>query len=161
MSDLNEIFNEFARAFVGTVTSDREIAFPHELQRDSLDGTLESLLIVDQYLKYVHLHRRKVDPLAWDTTVLWGGAYVGEVIRHAREDEFRWIDYNEYIEQRPDLRWMIPERTVATCGLLIGPYDSMSMPLNKIARFIEDGPENSVHFFAVCDLNKRRETNRS
>jgi hypothetical protein len=28
----------------------------------------------------------------------------------------------------------------------------MIMPLNKIARFIEEGPENSVHFFATCDL---------
>jgi hypothetical protein len=28
----------------------------------------------------------------------------------------------------------------------------MSMPLNKIARFIADGPENNVHYFASCDL---------
>jgi hypothetical protein len=28
------------------------------------------------------------------------------------------------------------------------------MPINKIVRFIDEGPENSVHFFAVCDLSK-------
>jgi hypothetical protein len=31
----------------------------------------------------------------------------------------------------------------------------MSMSLNKVARFIEDGPETLVHFFAVCDLSKK------
>jgi hypothetical protein len=30
----------------------------------------------------------------------------------------------------------------------------MSMPLNKIARFIDEGPENNVHFFASCDLKE-------
>jgi hypothetical protein len=28
----------------------------------------------------------------------------------------------------------------------------MSMPLNKIARFIDEGPENNVHFFAQGDI---------
>ena len=84
----------------------------------------------------------------WYATVLWCGAYVGEVIRHAREGEFRWIDYNDYIKDHPDLTSLIPQRTVATCGLLLNSRGGMSMPLNKVARFIEDGPENSVQFFA-------------
>jgi hypothetical protein len=50
MSKLNDIFNQFGRAFVGTITSDREVAFPSELPRDRLNGTLDSLLQVDRYL---------------------------------------------------------------------------------------------------------------
>lgn len=34
------------------------------------------------------------------------------------------------------------------------------MPSNKGAQFIEDGPENSVHFFAVCDLNKKKASDK-
>lgn len=149
--ELNEIFNQFARAFVGTITSDREIALPHLLPREVLDGTLQSLLLVDEYLNHIHRQRATISMQEWDTTVLWGGAYVGEVVRHTREGEFEWIDYDEYMPRHPNLIPLIPERTVATCAFLLGPDGSMSMPLNKVARFIEEGPENSVHFFASCE----------
>ena len=148
MAEIDDIFNEFARAFVGTISSDREIAFPRKLPRERLDGSLSSLHLVDKYLNYVHRNRKKVTEDEWYATVLWCGAYVGEVIRHAREGEFRWIDYNDYIKDHPDLTSLIPQRTVATCGLLLNSRGGMSMPLNKVARFIEDGPENSVQFFA-------------
>jgi hypothetical protein len=157
ITDINDILNQFARAFVGTVTSDREIALPEALVRDDLDGTLESLHTVDRYLQELHTHRHELTPLTWDTTVLWCGAYVGEVIRHTREGDFTWIDYNDYVLRRPEVKQLIPQRTVTTCALLIGPNHSMSMPLNKVARFIEDGPEHSVHFFARCDLKNREQ----
>jgi hypothetical protein len=157
VSVLNEVFNESARAFVGTITSDREVALPQELPRHLLDGSLDSLHVVDAYLAKVHRQRRSISEDEWDTTVLWEGAYVGEVIRHQRESEFQWMDFNEYMPSHPELQSLIPERTVATCAFLVGPRQAMSMPLNKVARFIEDGAENSVHFFAVCDLNKKRE----
>ena len=81
------------------------------------------------------------------------GAYLGEVIRHAAPDgEFRWVDYNEYMPSHPDLQKMIPNRTAATCAFLVRRSGAMSMPLNKIARFINEGPENNVPFFASCDL---------
>ena len=133
------------------------MALPKELPRHLLDGSLDSLHVVDAYLAKVHRQRRSISEIEWETTVLWGGAYVGEVIRHQREGDFQWMDFNEYMPSHPELKTLIPERTVATCAFLVGPRQAMSMPLNKVARFIEDGAENSVHFFAVCDLNKKRE----
>jgi hypothetical protein len=67
---------------------------------------------------------------------------------------FTWVDYDDYIPAHPKLRGLIPERTSATCAFLVDPRGGMSMPLNKIARFIEEGKEHSVHYFAVCDLRK-------
>jgi len=154
MLELDEIFNQFARAFVGTVTSDREIAMPGALDRNALDGSLESLHHVDLYLGVLHLEQSSLLDAELDSTILWGGAYVGEVIRHAAPGFFSWVDYNDYMPQHPDLQPMIPERTTATCAFLVARDGSMSMPLNKIARFIWEGPENSVHFFAKCDLAK-------
>jgi hypothetical protein len=156
LSEIDEIFNEFARAFVGTITSDRDVAFSERLAREELDGSLDSLKLVDEYLQLVHEGRAKLQPLEWETTVLWCGAYVGEVIRHLRPDAFTWIDYKDYIAAHPEVLQLIPERTVATCAFLLGPDGSMSMPLNKVARFIEEGPENAVHFFAEADLHKAR-----
>jgi len=157
MTDLNTIFNEFARALVGTVKLDGDVASPDRLPVALLDGSLESLHRVDEYLKYLHEHRDGISQLEWDLTLLRAGAYVGEVIRHAAPDgEFNWVDYNEYMPEHPDLKRIIPERTSATCAFLVRRSGTMSMPLNKIARFIDDGPENSVHYFAVCDLKDFR-----
>lgn len=155
MSELDDIFNEFARAFVGTVIDECEIAFPAHLQRGQLDGSLESLHIVDDYLTYVHKHGKSLSDQDWHITVLRAGAYVGEVIRHASPTgTVHWIDYNDYMPTQPNLQPLIPERTVATCAFLVFSNDFMSMPLNKVARHIVEGKEHSVYFFASCDLNQ-------
>jgi hypothetical protein len=153
MEDLNSIFNEFARLFVGTIKDEKDVAFSTQLNRDNLDGSVQSLHEVDRYLAYLHENRNSIPGDEWPITVLRAGAYLGEVIRHAApQGEFRWVDYDEYIPAHPDLREIIPQRTVATCAFLVRSSGAMSMPVNKIARFIDEGPENSVHFFAACDL---------
>lgn len=155
MSEIDDIFNEFARLFVGTIKDDVDVAFPHALRRKELDGSLESLHVIDEYLLYLHNTSPELSGRDWHVTVLRAGAYVGEVIRHgAPAGAFHWEDYNEYMPKSPRLADMIPERTAATCAFLVHSSGAMSMPLNKIARFIDEGPENSLHFFAKCDLRR-------
>ena len=155
MSDLDGIFREFALAFVGKLHgAEGEIAWPERLRRTDLDGTLASLKVVDEYLETLHQQQDEIAEAAWHTTVLWGGAYVGEVIRHETDGAFSWIDYNEYMPRHPKLQGVLPQRTTSTCAFLVLPDDYMSMPLNKIARFIGEGPENSVHYFAACDIKR-------
>jgi hypothetical protein len=151
---LDEMFNEFARAFIGEIISDRDVAFPNRLPRQKLDFSLASLHQVDRYLTYVHKKHRKLSDADWSKTVLWGGAYVGEVIRGlAPADYYHWIDYHEYMPQHPELQSLIPERTAATCAFLVTRTGKMLMPLNKVARYIEEGYGNSVYFLASCYLS--------
>lgn len=155
MNDVNDIFNEFARCFVGTIGDGTDVAFSEALRRERLDGSLESLHVVDDYLGHLYERAREIAAPDWHRTVLRAGAYVGEVIRHsAPEGAFTWVDYDDYMPQHPELKVLIPERTVATCAFLVHSSGAMSMPLNKIARFIAEGPENSVHFFAKCDMKR-------
>jgi len=154
MSELNEIFHEFALVFAGKAARKGQIAFPERLQRDKLDFTVESLHSVDKYLKYLHRKRKKITDEEWHFTVLWGGAYVGEVMRLNGRVEFNWIDYDDYMPDHPDLKSFIPERTTATCAFLFDGNKCMTMPLNKIARFIGDGPENSVHYYASAGVRR-------
>ena len=157
MDDMAGIFREFALAFIGRLDgADGEIASPERLRRADLDGTLDSLHAVDEYLAHLHKQRGRLPEDGWHKTVLWGGAYLGEVIRFESAYRFNWVDYNEYMPRHPKLQQMIPDRTVATCAFLVLPDDYMSMPLNKMARFIEEGPENNVHFFAECDIARSR-----
>ena len=154
MPNINKIFHEFAAAFAGRLGDARGICFPDELRREALDLSLESLKHVDAYLLFLHSRKTELLDDEWDSTVLYGGAYMGEVIRSETGNHFHWIDYNDYMPDHPDLQDLIPERSTPTCAFLVDDNDSMSMPLNKIARFIEDGEENSVHFFARCDIAK-------
>jgi hypothetical protein len=118
-----------------------------------LDGTVSSLHEVDRYLTYLHQHRERIQDEEGRITLLRAGAYLGEVIRHAApEGGFHWVDYNEYISLNPDLRKLIPERNAATCAFLVRCPGTMNMPLNKISRFIAEGSEHSVHYFASCVL---------
>ena len=137
----------------GTIKDENDVAYPTALNRKRLDGSLESLHEVDRYLDHLHTNRDRIQDEEWRLTLLRAGAYLGEVIRHASPPgEFRWVDYNDYMAKHPDLKKMIPDRNEATCAFLVRRSGAMSMPLNKIARYIDEGPDNNVHFFASCDL---------
>jgi len=157
MSELDDIFREFALSFIGRIKVEQEVAFPDLLPRQLLKGTLASLKYVDSYLNEVHSRRGGLAEPEWHTTVLWGGAYVGEVIRHETKKAYRWVDYDEYMPAHPDLMPMIPERTTATCAFLVLGESSMSMPLNKIARYIAEGETHSTHYFASLDIRRAQE----
>jgi hypothetical protein len=153
MSELNDIFHEFACSFTGKLRGKREIAFSKRLQRDKLDFSLESLHTVDKYLEYLDRNKNRIEDDEWPITVLWGGAYVGEVMRLNARMEFNWVDYDEYMPSHPDLKRLIPERTPNTCAFLCAD-NYMTMPLNKVTRFIDEGPVNSVHYYASIDVRR-------
>lgn len=146
--DISDIFGEFAQGFAGTLRGEGEIAFPSRLDRRSLDYSIQSLKHVDEYLKWVHANRKKLTQSEWEVTVLWGGAYVGEVIRRNARGKHAWVDHEVLLEANEMARNLLPDRSTATCAVLVFGKDAFTLPLNKIARFIEEGPENSVHYYA-------------
>ena len=148
------MFREFAAAFAGVFKDANRICCPDQLDRSALDLSHESLKAVDRYLLHLHENKETLDGTEWSSTVLYGGAYVGEVIRNATDNRYDWIDYDDYMPDHPDLQPLIPERTASTCAFIVAKNGKMSMPLNKIARFIDEGEEHSVHFFAHCDIKR-------
>ncbi|MEM1292917.1 MAG: hypothetical protein AAGH67_15740, partial [Cyanobacteria bacterium P01_H01_bin.162] len=91
MAEIDNVFREFAAAFAGAFKDTNLICFPEKLDRSELDLSHDSLKIVDNYLLYLHRHKEQLDVTEWDSTVLYGGAYVGEVIREATKKYFYWI----------------------------------------------------------------------
>jgi hypothetical protein len=152
VENIEPFFLEFAEAFRGNVPGNGDIAFPDHLARDALDYSLDSLRVVDDYLTHLHDRNDELTELESNNTILWGGAYVGEVIRRNGSRPWGWIDYDDYMPHRTKLKALIPERNICTCAFLASGPARMTMPLNKIARFIHDGSENSVHFYASCDI---------
>ncbi len=151
LTTINEVFEEFAAAFVGRVKGEGNIAFPRILRRAELNLSVDSLHELDSYLEVLHSHRHSLQEAEWGNTVLWGGAYLGEVIRRNAEAVLNWVDYDEFLRFHPHIRTVFPERTLPTCAFLCSDDDKMTMPLNKIARYIEEGSLNSTFYYALLE----------
>jgi hypothetical protein len=155
METVNDIFEEFAECFVGTVDGDGEIVHPEHLDRGKLDYSLASLKIVDKYLAYLHTNRTEEMGREWVKAVLWGGAYVGEVIRRNTPQKYDWVDFDVFIREYPGTTQLLgEEKQLGFCALLSSGGGDFIMPINKMLRFIHDGPEDSVYFFAACEVRE-------
>jgi len=152
MKFVNNIFEEFAKAFVGQLRGNGEIAFPNELRRSALNYSAESLKVLDEYLEFLHKNRSLVVGPEAAITILRSGAYLGEVIRRGAKSHFNWVDYDEYIPSNPELREILGPRDVSTCAFICENSGNMYMPLNKVVRFIAEGIEHSTHYFASVAL---------
>ena len=69
-------------------------------------------------------------------------------IRRNSNEDWNWVDYDEYLPLHPELREAVPKKTVATCAFLRAADDSMIMPLNRVERFFAEGPKLSTRSFA-------------
>lgn len=151
--DITPVFTEFAQAFIGTVVDEEDILLPAKLERSRLDGSPASLEVVDRYLAQVRRAVAKRLATDVDITILRTGAYLGEVIRRGLpRRSYRWIDYDDYVRANPAVVDALPERTITTCAMLVDADGGMLLPLNKVARYLDEGPEHSLHHFATATI---------
>ena len=156
MDNVNDIFAEFAACFTGALAGDGEIVHPERLDRGKLDYSVPSLGVVDEYLKCLHENRPQQMGRDWVKAVLWGGAYVGEVIRRNAARAYDWVDFDEFIREYPDTtRLLGDQKGLGVCALLTAGGGGFTLPINKMLRFIHDGPEDSVRFYASCEVRER------
>ncbi len=103
MNFVDDIFEEFACAFIGRVKGAGEIAEKRKLNRKRLDFSVDSLHVVDDYLLVLHERhdQGKLDAKGDQLAVLRGGAYLGEVIRRNSDEQWHWVDYDEYMPSHP------------------------------------------------------------
>jgi hypothetical protein len=153
VDNVNDIFEEFAACFTGALDGDGEIVHPERLTQDNLDYSVASLKVVDEYLGFLHQHRPEQMGREWVKAVLWGGAYVGEVIRRNAPRQYDWVDFDVFIAEYPDItRLLGNEKNLGVCALLTAGGGGFTLPVNKMLRFIHDGPEDSVWFYASCEV---------
>jgi hypothetical protein len=134
--------------FLGRAHVDEDIPFAEILDRPALDGSIESLAIVDRYLAHVKANLGALTSKQHHDVALRCGAYVGECIRMTWPDAYDWTDYDSHVPHHPDLRAAMPERTLATSALLVRNFDAVVLPVDTVLRCLNGGPEHSVHSFA-------------
>jgi len=159
MEDVNEIFRDFAALFTGHLSdpAGEDIVHPDRLDRPALDGSLASLKVVDAYLEHLHQNRPERMGQDWSRTVLRAGAYVGEAIRHAAGRQYDWVDYDVFTRVYPDVRRLLGERGLPVASVLSTGDGGFTLPLNKVIRYLANGSEDSVWFYAEAECRSSSE----
>ena len=154
MSLLDEQMTEVADFFTGRIVGDTDVLAAGALPRERLDFSLESLKAVDEWL--TRLHADGVDPnsQAAAETIIWTGAYVGEVIRRNSTRVYCWMHYEDYMAtQATAVRSSIPY-TFGTQFVLAAEGSVMTLPINKVGRWLDEGPENNLHFYVLGQVSR-------
>jgi hypothetical protein len=137
---LSELSQMFSMDLAEDSTPGRELLDPSRL-----DYSVESLELVDDYLE--QMRQRQLEVEAYMKVVLRTGSYVGEVIRrNAQGKEYHWLDYRGAVSISP----MVKDfgESLGTAAVLWDGASGLSFPVGKIVKFLENGREDSVKFFA-------------
>lgn len=121
------------------------------LDTSRLDFTVESLGLVDDYLD--KMREQTLDDEAAFKLVLRCGAYVGEVIlRNSTGKTYHWLEYKEALK----VSKLIADfgESAGTMAILWDSQTGLTFPLGKVVKFLENGREDSVQFFAKAMLEK-------
>jgi hypothetical protein len=151
--DVASLVPDFCDAFTGHREIEEGLPFISQLNRRALDYGLESLHAVDRYLDHLHAHADELESQQFTNVVLAAGCYVGEVMRRLTGHKYRWVNYADFFSQSNLSH--IPEQP-GTSAVLVSAAGGMWMPLNKIARYIGEGPENSTHWLVAAELRPAR-----
>jgi hypothetical protein len=153
--DIVSLVPAFCQSFVeGLPFAEGGIAFSEQIDRPRMDYSLDSLHPLDRYLEVAHRRSGEIAEQDWTNTVLAAGCYLGEVIRRNSELGFRWVNYHDHFPKYPQMMAIFPEG-LGTCAVLVAG-SHVTLPINKIGRFIAEGPENSTHVYALGEMKPRQ-----
>lgn len=154
--DIVSLVPLFCAALLGTSNFEEgKVAFREAIPVQQMDYSVESLKHLDEYLDVVRRRKSEVRGQDYTNTVLAAGCYLGEVIRRNTERKYAWVNYQDYFPKHPKIAALVPEGR-GSGAVLANEEGQMTMPINKIIRYIEEGPENNTHFYAQGELKVRK-----
>jgi hypothetical protein len=116
------------------------------LDSNRLDFSVASLAVVDDHLE--KMRGEELRGKARIKYVLRCGAYVGEVIRQKSPSpqEWHWLNYDDAVQI--DSKLARQGKVLETIVALWDGNKGLCFPLAKVVKFLENGREDSVKFFA-------------
>jgi hypothetical protein len=155
VQNINLPLQELADLFINKQYGDDEIIHPEVLGRTKLNYSMESLKEVDNYLGYAHEQFPQQMTRQWFRSILRTGAYVGEVIRRNAIRTFDWVDFDLFVQEFPRTRQLLgDQKTLGCCALLTVGSGQFTLPINKVIKFIHNGNEDSVWFYASAEAQR-------
>ena len=119
------------------------------LKNRKLDFSYNSLKIVDQYL--IEIRKIGLDKLSneeFTRIVVRTGAYVGKTIRkNDKSEQWNWVDFENAQKISPEF-FKDSEKSLAYAAVLTDGQQ-FTFPLNKVIKFLNNGEEDSLYFYAL------------
>ena len=150
----DEPLSELGQMFASPeVVSDDPTPGTELLDPSRLDFTVESLGFVDDYLDQMRKRRLEEGGDAYYKLVLRCGAYVGEVIRrNAKGKAYHWLDYKGALKINKSIADF--GESLGGAAVLWDSATGLTFPLAKVQKFLDNGREDSVQFFAKVVIEK-------
>ena len=125
------------------------------LDASRLDFTVESLGFVDDYLDQMRQRQLVEGGEDYCKLVLRCGAYVGEVIlRNAQGKTYHWLDYKGALKINKNIADF--GESLGSAAILWDNATGLTFPLAKVQKFLDNGREDSVQFFAEVVIAKSK-----
>jgi len=159
MEEIAQTMKNFAMQFTGEARSTLDLPYSDDIAalRKELNYTAASLEPVDRYLKEVHENVDRLTEQNISDLVLGVGSYLGETMIREAQGRYRWCRFQVYAQAFPEVKETLgDEPDLNTFALCVKEDGKMCMPLNKISRFLHEGPQHSLAYFVtqqVADLN--------
>lgn len=145
----DDALSDLARMFLANpenVTPGSEL-----LDASKLDFSVDSLAVVDQHLEAIRKLNLQDDDLL--KFALRCGAYVGEVIRrNSKAKTYHWLDFEGASTLSRDVKGL--GKCLSTVAILWDGNAGFTFPLGKVLKYLENGSEDSVLFFAKVMISK-------
>ena len=164
----NTLLEDIALGFVSGNLDDFPV--PDRLDILGLDFSVQSLGLIDRYLEEVrqHFSRKRLKgqsiydavPASSEYVLLLRlGAYLGEVIRKHSTNTVEWITHADVLRLSADYAvWLGDKPTLSTAFALQNTNIGLTMPLNKVFKFLVNGSEDSLESYARVAIGKNIES---
>ena len=148
----DQALSELAQMFASPeLVSDDPTPGAELLDASRLDFTVESLAFVDDYLD--QMRQRQLEDEAYGKLVLRCGAYVGEVVlRNTKGKTYHWLDYKGALKINKSIAAF--GESLGGAAVLWDSATGLTFPLAKVQKFLDNGREDSVQFFAKVMIEK-------
>jgi hypothetical protein len=150
-NDVVSLIPGFSEAFRGNGDIEGGFAAWSETDYAALDYSVDSLAEVDRLLDAIRPVQDQLEWQVYTNTVLAIGAYVGEVLRRQGDSQWEWMNFDDFMRLHIDLATSlgIKEEGLNVAAVLMAGKQ-VTLPFNKVMRNLEEGPENSVHFYVTA-----------
>jgi hypothetical protein len=156
---MNQQVLQFKEVYLKTLSrevAERKVAFREKLNPEWFDFSLESLYYVDCYLFSIFASKDELDEQVVENSIWALGFYVGEVIRRNSPKGYQWKNWDEFFPSQKETVQETYASTMGTSAVLVDASGNFILPINKVVRFIQDGPEYSLHFFARNEIELKK-----
>jgi hypothetical protein len=144
--------NIFLKALTGKTAIMGGLAFRHNLNPARFDFSLDSLYYVDCYLFSIYVAKDELDETQVENSIWAIGFYLGEVIARHSPKGYQWKNWEDFFPSQSAKVQEAYFETMGTSAILVRGKRSFILPIDQVIRFIKKGPENSLHRFALSEI---------